>query len=582
MVVTIIKVKEIFCLLWREECSALWNRYLESRKNILSALPFWAAGFLLILLGITYGFVATLRILLLDSGAQVPVSVMPTVEMHLARADLVITPFFYFVLLSIFFIIFCLMLEKARSMFYNLIGLEYLTSAPTEPTAIEIGAAFAFRFIRMAYFSVSSLLSLIFFGLAPLVALGLVTGAPWYYYLLILPVLYLFLTFPASLGVMVSLLLSKLLPAKLIVQLAGGVNFFLGFMWLAVFIFGIGVVLPPLLTQLETAEPMLSLIFPLNVAVAVAVATFEHLLRGDMLLALHSLGGLVLSGIAFLAFTAFLTQKLYYADHGKEQVRKSFVRKGWLKIFSGKKGSLILTDWKENFFDRDLMAGWSLFIVIGAPVYSFAAGRFLPQDPAWHNLVLLAHTGVSGFLAYIALAGLKSVVLLENQDTQNINIEVLKERDCRLYKAASLRSDETVWCKWIAFSFPAAVSSGLALFLVNIAIGSDAVTTLLSLAVLVLLLGSFLALDQWMELVIYSKGKGTLVQYASPYIYYIFGLGILVLGQVYQRLGFLGFMHHLPQETVTILSGAAFVFLTVFVFFYSLRLAARSWEEIKI
>lgn len=562
MPATIIKAGGDFYILFGKQCDMLKSRYSELRRGVLFATPFLVAGLLLILLAITYGFVLTLR-LLLDA-------VPP------AETNLVITPFFHFVLLGIFFIMFCLTLEKAWPEFHNLTGLKASSSASQGTPVLLV-----FRFIRTVCFSTSSLLSLTLFGVAPLVALGLVVDAPWHYYLFILPVLCLFLAFPASLGVIVLLLLSKLLPAKRMVQLAGGVNFFLGFILLVVFIFGIGAVLPPLLARLETAGPTLSFILPLNVA----AAALEHLLHAEAS-SIFALGGLVLCSIAFFAGTVFLTPKLYHWRYSRKQVKKPSIRNIRPKIFSGTKSNLIFTDWQESFSDGNMAVGVGAFVVIAAIIYLFIAGRFLPQYPAWHGLILVGHTGVVGFLAYMIVGTLRVPASVKNQDTSQSAIEeACKEQELRLYKmyeAASLSNVETVWWKWVAFALPAAILGGVGLLLANIVIGGDAMTILLALAALLFLLGSFLALDQWMELVIYSKGKGALVNYILPYAYYVFGLGILALGQSYQHIGFLRFMHHLPQETVNIVSGAVFICLTVFVFFYSLRMSARTWKEIKI
>jgi len=67
-----------------------------------------------------------------------------------------------------------------------------------------------------------------------------------------------------------------------------------------------------------------------------------------------------------------------------------------------------------------------------------------------------------------------------------------------------------------------------------------------------------------------------------PFAYYIVALGILALGQIYTEFDFLGFLHHLPQGMVPIITGVIFLGLSAFTFYSSFRLGAKHWEEMEI
>jgi hypothetical protein len=111
-----------------------------------------------------------------------------------------IISFFHFILLWLLFSTLSLMVSEARSKFYHSPELSLLISSP-----IPASTLFIFRFFLATCLSKGALINLPFLVLAPLIALGIASAAPWYYYLFIPPVAYPLLTISASLAILLAL-----------------------------------------------------------------------------------------------------------------------------------------------------------------------------------------------------------------------------------------------------------------------------------------------------------------------------------------------------------------------------------------
>lgn len=229
----------IFRILLQKEVITFKNSYLKTTRQTLISLSLLIFGFLVIA-GITWTFFWRIRPLL--------VTLPPSQWM------LFTTPLFHLILLWFLLSSFLAMLQEARPKFYLSPELSLLVSTP-----VPAATLFIFRFILFACFSVFTLGSLVFFILPPLIALGIATTASWYYYLFILPIVYLLMIIPASLGVFLSMLLVRILSAKRIMQVTMVFNLLLSALWIGFFILGPEKTLPQLLNWIEGAEPILAI-----------------------------------------------------------------------------------------------------------------------------------------------------------------------------------------------------------------------------------------------------------------------------------------------------------------------------------
>lgn len=554
----------IFRILLQKEVITFKNSYLKTARQTLISLALLIFGFLVIA-GITWAFLGRIRPLL----ATLPPS----------QRMLLTTPLFHLILLWFLLSSFLSMLQEARPKFYLSPELSLLVSTP-----VPAATLFIFRFILFTCFSTFALGNLAIFILPPLIALGIATATSWCYYLFILPVAYLLMIIPASLGVFLSMLLIRILPAKRIMQVTVVFNLLLGALWIGFFILGPEKTLSQLLNWIEVAEPILAIFFPLTEA----ATTLNRLIQGELVMALGPLLRLFLTSGVVLVGSMLAAQKLYYQGYDRSQMVEVFTKrpveqpiKEKLPIFLGRRSYLILTEWKKAVRNHEMGQG-TIALVIMLFIYLLITGGFVPPEP-WRSLVLLGHIGVVGFLASGAVAILfvpMAVVLQQD-------VKFLKEQYW-LLKVAPLRRGEFIWCYWLALLLPQLLFGGAILLLTNIFMGSSILIILLSLVVLALLVGSFGALKLGTDMVGYGgQGEvttviGGIVLQILPFLYYILALGILALGQIYTQIRLLSFMHHWPQGLVITISGAIFLTLVGFTFYYSFRLGAWYWERMEI
>jgi len=134
-----------------------------------------------------------------------------------------LSPLVSLLLVWLFVISFFSAAQLSRERFLLTPDLALLIATPVSSKII-----FALRFLFMAFLSPSGFFEVALFGLAPLAALGLITAAPWPYFALLLPLIYLYRIIPAALGVTLIMLLSRALPPRRLYQALTAGNFLLG------------------------------------------------------------------------------------------------------------------------------------------------------------------------------------------------------------------------------------------------------------------------------------------------------------------------------------------------------------------
>lgn len=568
----------IIQVLLQKEALVFRNSYFRTRKRVFTA-------FGLLILSLVF------------MGGQTWIFTWMIQSIHQSLADIppelgmpVIIPLFYLfypLMLTLLFSTFTVMLQEARVRFYDSPELILLISTPI-PTSI----LFIFRFIMVTCLSKWALMNLPF-GILPLIAIGIFSAAPWYYYLFILPVAYLLLTIAASLAVTMVMLLVKVISSKRIMQAGAFFGFLSSIVWVGFFIFFFGEpqeILLQLLEWIRAAGPVWAILLPLTFPLTDAATTLTRLVEGELVTALGPLLRLFLTSGVVLAASMQAAKRLYYSGYDKTQTveastKKPIARPAREPLSLGRKWNLILTEWKKAGRNYEMASG-SIVLLMMLIVYLFMAGLgWLPIPEPWHRLVSFVHIGVIGFLtsAVVAIFFIPTAALKEGGNLKNL----IREQ-YGLLKAAPFGGREFTWCLWLAPFVPQLLFGGIVLLALNISIGSSILTTLLSLVVLSLLVGSVGALSLALEMEDYTVRSESFslarrfLRSILPFVYYIVALGILALGQVYAELGFLRFLHYLPQGLVTTISGAVFLTLTSFAFYYSFRLGAKSWEEMEI
>ncbi len=564
----------ILQVLWQKEVAIFKNSYLKTKKQLFTSVGMLLVGLLAVGLLAMVGFTAIFRSAILSL----------TEAMPMLSPEAVYTLLFYLLLVWFSFTILGAMLQEVQPEFYQSPELNFLISTP-----VAAATLFVSRFVKMTYFSKSSLSSVVFFGLPSMLSLGVMASAPWYYYLFILPVVYLFLIIPASLGISLSMFLLRFLSAKRIMQAAAVINTLSTVVWFA-FIWGGEEVLPQIFGWLEKAGPFLAFIFPL----AEAVNALTAFLQGDVGAALGPLARLFLSSGVIFAVAMLVARQVYYAGYDRSQTvegnmgrrsknrrKKTFSAQKQSKIWHGRKANLVLTEWKKALRNYEMGQGaiGMLAMLVG---YLVVITR-MELSETWTVLLAVLHIGVLGFL----VSGMVAMFFVPAAFMKKQDKKILKEQHV-LAKTMPFRRGEFLQGYWLALFIPQVIIGGVALALVNIFTGSSVAVIVVSVLALSVLFGTMNIFDIALDMLGYSQQEESVTlllrigRSILPFVYYIVALGVLALGQVYSHLGFMRFIHHWSPSTGMAVSGALFLILSGVIFYYSLRMGTKYWEEMEI
>lgn len=568
----------------------------ENKRSLLITTPIWLAGISLMVAGIVYGF-----------GSATSLIIEPSSAAQVNTAALSIS---YFVLIALFILMFLLATEKTWPDMLDERYFEPFSSKPDGLSNREVFAVIGFRFFRTTFFSISPLLCLILFGVAPLAALGMAVRAPLDYYLLLLPLLYLFSIVPSSSGVLAAVLLSRILGAEPVTRLFGILNFISISLILAVFIFGIPLVMPQVTTQIAAAEHVLMSLLPLSAT----VTSLYHFLLGDAPAGFTLVVWMFISALVFSGAGLLLTQRVMSKHLCKQEDPRTLGNALALRmsktldpltanvmqrLFSSRYGSIIQKEWGDLYVlktkERRSEIG-RLFVIVVA-IYLSGAYVLAPEDPASMDVALLAHIAITGILAYAGLMFVHSIRQDERHFDEIDRFKGIDEDDvrawleafedsaiedyARFYKASGLTGNEIALHRWLVYSLPTALGAGLLLLCVNILIGTPAIAIITSIAALLMLLAPFTALSLLKDAEWIANKKAGLWGTVRHHLYGAVALAILAPGITNQHFDLFDLSNAIPPQGVAALVDFAFVATSLIVLVYALGKTGREWEKVR-
>lgn len=529
-------------LLLQNEARVFRNSYLKTRRQILIALALLIGFYLLFVRPLAWMFVGFMRQLV---GDLPPEQVMQ-----------VITPHFYGILLGFFIVSFLFMMREAAFMLYHSPELSLLVSTP-----IPVNTLFIFRFMLLAFFSVGVWSFVLV--LPPLIAIGIATAAPWYYYLFILPAVCLLTLISASLISPLVMLLARVLSPKKIMMITVVFGLLGGF--LVIGLMGVDKEVPELLERMMAAELFWDVMFPLSDAARVLSGLVQGEIELWRLLRLFLAGGITLAGCMLAA------RRLYHEGYERSQVveitaGRRVDRPAREPLFLGRRSNLILTEWKKAVRNYGMVqeAVVYLFMLLW---YLFMLRGVAPPEP-WDGLLLLLHVAVVGFL------GSSTVEPFFTPAAARQDRKLLKEQYSVL-KAAPFVGREFILSHWLAPFIPRILLSGTILLVLNILMGNSMLIILLSLVVLALLVGSASAFSLMIDMIAYGTQSETtsllhrVLRVILPMLYYWHAPMILIPGL-------------LVSGVVIPVSIVAFLVVVGLTSYCSFRFGAKYWERMEI
>jgi hypothetical protein len=551
-------------LLLRKELWLLRNSHFRTRKQAAATL----GVVLLILLatagiaGATYGWLRPL------------VSDLPP-----ALRGPVVRPLLIVVYTWLAMLLFASTVQESRNRFFLTPDLSLLVSTPVNPLLL-----FSSRFVLFVFLSPTSLLWACLLAFGPLIGVGLIAGAPWYYYPLLVPITYVYLLVPAALGLALIMSLMRVLPPRRLFHLAAAFNAVLAVAWVAFILGDQTAVLSRLLGAVERLGPAFSAVLPLQGA--------ADLLAGLLGYRPGGLGGplsaLLISAALVFAACMLVVGWAYYPCYERLQAgewrpaSKGAVRQA-KAAGTGRGGRvsglwlLLLSQWKMAWRNHEVAQG---ALGIGAVLagYVVTMGQLAAGAGA---LLALVHIAVISFFGNLAV------------QIMFMPFAVVKDRSvlCRQYwplKAAPVPGRQVVWSLFLAQCLPALPLGLLVLFVANLATGASLAVLILSLGLMLFVASSAAAVFQLTSLLeISALGKevpllARVGRELAPVCYSALVLLPAAVGYCYQDLGALSFMHAWPRDAVVSLSVLLTLLLAVFALVQSLRSMNGIWQAIEI
>ncbi|UMZ74909.1 hypothetical protein [Natranaerofaba carboxydovora] len=152
-------------------------------------------------------------------------------------------------------IIFFSSVQDSKDKFFNE-EFNFLLSTPIRPWFL-----FLLRLLKSSYLSMANNFLLLFFGIGPLIGLGILYSTPWYNYLAIIIVSYLYMIVPVAIGIVTVMLIVRIVSIKWIFHAAMLLNFLLIVLWLFFMSMGQEVILSELVHWIANYEGYIDLIF---------------------------------------------------------------------------------------------------------------------------------------------------------------------------------------------------------------------------------------------------------------------------------------------------------------------------------
>lgn len=235
-----------------------------------------------------------------------------------------------FILLWLTFLIFFTTIQESKDKFFNE-EFNFLLSTPLRPWLL-----FIMRLIKTIFISLGNNLVLLFFGIGPLIALGIIFSTSWTNYFGLILVSYLYLTVPVALAIVCVIFVMRLFPLDFIVSLSLLISFSLIFAWLFFLTAGQEILIDSFIARIGEFESYIQWFYPLVIT--------EGLIRDlvlDYPMDTYRLSAIFMPMVVFtIIVSSFLIQGLYRKSYEKYKIssKRSLptIKISWVKALKRK------------------------------------------------------------------------------------------------------------------------------------------------------------------------------------------------------------------------------------------------------
>ncbi len=220
-------------------------------------------------------------------------------------------------------------MATTMNIFFLSSDLDLLMSAPISSTKV-----FSIKYLDAL---ISSSLIMVIFGIPLMVAFGLAISAPVAYYILLLPIAYIFLSIPVSIGIVVGLVVSRYVSPRRVREILAFVGTLMGIgFWLAMQFLRRSILAShqmqsamsiPALMEKYVSHPLMRML-----PSQLAASALSNLARGSIFETLHWLLTLLAISSILLLFSVLLAKRIYLTGWARTRSvggKRRIAGRGW-------------------------------------------------------------------------------------------------------------------------------------------------------------------------------------------------------------------------------------------------------------
>ncbi|MEJ6951204.1 putative ABC transporter permease subunit [Natronospora cellulosivora (SeqCode)] len=472
-----------------------------------------------------------------------------------------------------FFIQFAEAINKVLVEIYRSPDLNYLNSMP-----LPVNYIFLYKFLT---YIANGIKRNLLFVLPVFISLGIVSEAYWLYYLLILPVFFLFSLLPSLLGILFGMIGLNFLKIKIFNRVAQGLNFLANALIWIIIIFDSDLFISfteriMVFFEYELLVDLFPITAAANTLVASMLADYSLLWRPFLFLILVTF---LMACIIFYAAKGLFYQG-WVANQGVElKKKKKKVHHKDNKKNKNPNYAMLTGEWKMAFRNTDILSSTIMLIILvvaGLLYFSFSN--------------ILVDSSLFAFLIFIILASIGIFIIIAIPFTSiemATNFNLMKEKYW-LYKIMPAKAKDMHFFQLLMYLIPCVVFMLPFSLIFGIARSLSIPIILLGFSYFILINIAHISLSNLFDMIYISKyldkkkSIGMILSFLVPLLYHllvILPLAFYLLPEGFLDIEFFAMMSRYFNLGISLFIPIVVVFLT---YFLSKKYYLYYWDKLEI